>query len=251
MEYLKKILEEYKNGSKNLDEIVQELKTLPYKDLKFAKIDHHRSLRQGFPEVIFCQGKENHEIVAIMRELKQKNDIVLATRADENIANYVLSEIPESFYYKKSGIISCGEFPEPVSLNYALVISAGTADSSVAEEAMIVLKASGVRAETICDCGVAGSHRIFDHIDKIMNASAIIVVAGMDGALAGFVGGISPCPVIAVPTSIGYGASFGGVAALLSMLNSCACCVSVVNIDNGFGAACVASMIVKQSKNKA
>lgn len=249
MKYLKDLLEEYKNGSKSLDEAIKELKTLPYKDLDFAKIDHHRSLRQGFPEVIYCPGKENHEIVAIMSELKDKNPIVIATRADQDTADYVLSHLSGSTYYKKARIISYGEFPETITKNYAFVIAAGTADLPVAQEAVITLKAAGIKTETLFDCGVAGSHRIFNDIDKILKASAIVVVAGMEGALASFVGGIASCPVIGVPTSVGYGASFGGVTALLGMLNSCASNVSTVNIDNGFGAAYIASIIVKQSKD--
>ena len=248
MKYLKDLLEEYKQGKKSLDETMEELKSLPYKELDFAKIDHHRTLRQGFPEVIYCPGKEKDEIVTIMQELKNKNHMVIATRADHDIAEYVLTGLPGSVYHKKARIISYGEFPEVSTNNYALVVSAGTADSPIAEEAVITLKSSGIKTETLFDCGVAGSHRIFNQIDKILNASAIVVIAGMEGALASFIGGISSCPVIAVPTSIGYGASFGGVAALLGMLNSCASNVSVVNIDNGFGAACIASMIVKQSK---
>ena len=248
MQYLRDLLEEYKNGLKNLDEVIAELKVLPYKDIDFAKIDHHRTLRQGFPEVIYCPGKENNEIVAIIDELRKKNRLVIATRADKSVSDYVLSNLAGSIYHKKARIISYGEFPEKTTNNYALVISAGTADLPVAEEAVITLKAAGIKTETIFDCGVAGVHRIFNEIDKIQNASAIIVIAGMEGALASFVGGISGCPVIAVPTSIGYGANFEGITTLLSMLNSCASCVSVVNIDNGFGAANIASMIVKQSK---
>ena len=249
MNHYEDILENYKNGLININDAMKDLKTMPYKDLGFARIDHHRTLRQGFPEVIFCPGKEKEEIVEIILELIENNPLVLATRARTSVADYILQEIPDSFYHKKARIISFGKFPDVQTNNYALVISAGTSDFPVAEEAIITLKANGVRVETLFDCGVAGSHRIFGEINKIQNASAIIVVAGMEGALASFIGGLSSCPVIAVPTSIGYGASFGGVAALLSMLNSCASCVSTVNIDNGFSAACIASMTVKQSKD--
>jgi NCAIR mutase (PurE)-related protein len=248
MEHLENLLKEYKKGSKNLEEIINELKSLPYKNIGFAKIDHHRTLRQGFPEVIYCPGKENSEIVAIMEELKKKNHLVIATRADQEVADYVLANLQGSVYHKKAKIISFGKFPETITGNYVLVISAGTADASVADEAVITLKAAGIKIETLFDCGVAGSHRIFNEIDIILNASAIVVVAGMEGALASVVGGMAGCPVIAVPTSVGYGTSFGGVTALLSMLNSCASNVSVVNIDNGFGAANIAAMIAKQSK---
>ena len=248
MNHYEKILENYKNGLININDAMSDLKAMPYKDLGFARIDHHRALRQGFPEVIFCPGKEREEIVEIILELREKNPLVIATRARTSVAEYILQEIPDSVYYEKARIISLGEFPEIKTNSYALVISAGTADISVAEEAVVTLKANGVRIETLYDCGVAGSHRIFGEVEKIQNASAIIVVAGMEGALASFIGGMSSCPVIAVPTSVGYGASFGGVTALLGMLNSCASCVSTVNIDNGFSAACIASMIVKQSK---
>lgn len=248
MKYLEDLLKEYKTGKKTLEDVIEELKDMPYKDLGFARVDHHRALRQGFPEVIYCPGKENDEIIAIIKELKKRNPIVLATRASQAVADYVLANLPDCFYHKKAGIISYGEFPEKVTNNYVFIVSAGTADLYAAEEAIITLKAAGVGIETLFDCGVAGSHRIFDEIDKIINASAIIAVAGMEGALASFVGGLSNCPVIAVPTSVGYGASFGGITALLGMLNSCASCVSVVNIDNGFGAATIAAMIVKQSK---
>jgi len=248
MKHIEDILQNFKNGNLNIDQVVKEIKSLPYKDLGFARIDHHRTLRQGVPEAVFCPSKEKEEIVSIIKELKNKNHIVIATRADQEIADYVLENLSGSIYHKKARIISYGEFPEPVKTNYALVITAGTADLPVAEEAIITLKAAGVKIETLFDCGVAGSHRIMGEFEKISSASVIIAVAGMEGALASFVGGMASCPVIAVPTSIGYGASFGGVAALLGMLNSCASNVSVVNIDNGFSAACIAAMILKQSK---
>jgi pyridinium-3,5-biscarboxylic acid mononucleotide synthase len=248
MEYLKNILEEYRQGRKSLDETMEEFKSLPYKDMDFAKVDHHRTLRQGFPETVYCPGKEGREVVAIMSELKQKNGIVIATRANQEMADFVKSNLKGTVYHKKARVLTYGDFPDPKTQNYVLVASAGTADLPVAEEAIITLKASGIKTETLFDCGVAGSHRLFGEIDKILNASAIIAIAGMEGALASIIGGISACPVIAVPTSVGYGASFGGITALLSMLNSCASCVSVVNIDNGFSAACIAGMIAKQSK---
>lgn len=248
MEYLENLLIEYKNNSKSLEEVLFEVKKLPYKDLGFARIDHHRAVRQGFPEVIYCPGKEKGQILEIMKELKKINGIVLATRANEETAEFITASLKGSFYHKTARIISVGEFPQNQTKNHALVVSAGTADLPVMEEALVVLKAAGVKTETLIDCGVAGSHRIFNEIEKIMSASAIIVIAGMEGALASFIGGIAFCPVIAVPTSVGYGASFGGITALLGMLNSCASGVSVVNIDNGFSAANIASMIVKQSK---
>jgi pyridinium-3,5-biscarboxylic acid mononucleotide synthase len=248
MKHIEDILENYKDGRLDIEEVLKEIKCLPYKDLGFARVDHHRTLRQGLPETVFCPGKEKEEIVDIIRELKSKNHTAIATRAEQSVADYVLENLPGSVYHKKARIISYGEFPEPVKNNYALVISAGTADLPVAEESIITLKAAGIKTETLFDCGVAGSHRILGEFETILGASAIIVIAGMEGALASFVGGMSGCPVIAVPTSVGYGASFGGVAALLGMINSCASNVSVVNIDNGFSAACIAAMIVKQAK---
>ncbi|MDD3013820.1 MAG: nickel pincer cofactor biosynthesis protein LarB [Candidatus Gastranaerophilales bacterium] len=248
MKYVENLLKDYKNGKISQKKVIEEIKSLPYKDIDFARIDHHRALRQGFPEVVYCPGKEADEIVGAIKEIKDKNHIVIATRADQDIADHVMDKLPDSIYHKKARIISYGKFPKPAAKNYALVITAGTADIPVAEEAIITLKAAGIKTKTLFDCGVAGSHRIFKEVDLILNASAIIVIAGMEGALASFIGGLSSCPVMAVPTSVGYGASFGGVTALLGMLNSCASCVSVVNIDNGFGAACIASMIVKQSR---
>ncbi len=248
MEYLKNLLEEYKNNNISLDKAMYELKNLPYKEMDFAKIDHHRHLRQGFPEVVFCSGKTNEQIVEILKELKKKNSIVLATRATKENADYVLEKLPQCKYHEKAKIISYGAFPKIKTHNYACLITAGTADIPVAEESRIFLKASGIQTKKLYDCGVAGVHRLFNNIDDILNASAIIVIAGMEGALASIIGGLAPCPVIAVPTSIGYGANFGGISALLGMLNSCAPTVSVVNIDNGFGAAYSASMIVKQSE---
>ena len=248
MDGLKKLLEDYKTGKTSLEIVMDKLKTLPYKDLGFAKIDHHRALRHGMPEVVFCPGKDKDQIISIMQELKDKNSLVIATRADNDVADYVLTHLDGGVYHKKARIISYGEFSKINTKNYALIISAGTADQPVAEEAAIILKAAGVKTEVLLDCGVAGSHRIFNEIEKIINAKAIIAIAGMEGALASFIGGLSSCPVIAVPTSVGYGASFGGVTALLGMLNSCASCVSVVNIDNGFSAAYIAAMIVKQAE---
>ena len=191
MDKLKKLLEEYKAGNTSLDNMVNALKTFPYKDLGFARIDHHRALRHGMPEVVFCPGKDKDHIISIMKELKDKNSLVIATRAEQDVADYVLANLDDSVYHKKARIISCGEFPKVQTKNYALVISAGTADQPVAEEAIITLKASGVKTEVLLDCGVAGSHRIFNEIEKITNARAIIAVAGMEGALASFIGGLS------------------------------------------------------------
>lgn len=248
MNNLKELFEQYKNGQISYEEAETQIKMLPYKDIDFAKIDHHRKLRHGFPEVVFCPGKTPEQICQIFIELKLNNDLILATRADKETADYVISNVTNCFYDEKSKIIRCGNLPEKLSEKYVLVSTAGTADSSVAYEAITVLRAFGIKVKTIFDCGVAGSHRIFGEIEKIQNASAIIAIAGMEGALASFIGGLASSPVIAVPTSIGYGAAFGGVAALLGMLNSCSSNVSVVNIDNGFGAAYITAMIIKQTE---
>lgn len=248
MNKLKELFEQYKHGEISYEEAENQIKTLPYKDIDFAKVDHHRKLRHGFPEVIFCPGKTKEQIYKILIELKLHNELILATRADKETADYIISNIKNCFYDEKSGIIQCGKLPDQLSERYVLVATAGTADSSVAYESITVLRAFGIRTKTIFDCGVAGSHRIFGEIEKIQNASAIIAIAGMEGALASFIGGLATAPVIAVPTSIGYGAAFGGIAALLGMLNSCSSNVSVVNIDNGFGAAYITAMIIKQTE---
>lgn len=247
MNYLKDLLNKYKTEEISIEQILGELRQLPYKDIDFAKIDNHRQLRQGFPEVIFCPGKDNEQIVKILQELKKRNSIILATKATKANGDYVINKIPQANYHEKAQIITYGQFPEPETENYTLVISAGTADMAIAQEALVVLKAYGIKSEKLLDCGVSGIHRLFDNMDKILKASAIIVVAGMEGALPSVVGGIAACPILAVPTSVGYGANFQGVTALLGMLNSCVPNVSVVNIDNGFGAAHIAATIVKQS----
>ncbi|MEI7474520.1 MAG: nickel pincer cofactor biosynthesis protein LarB [bacterium] len=249
MSNLKELLEQYKQGLISYEETESHLKTLPYKDIDFAKIDHHRKLRHGFPEVIFCPGKTKEQICKILEELRNKNGLILATRADKETAEYVLANTKECEYNEQSRVIVCGKLPEVLSKNYVLVATAGTADLPVAYEAITVLRAFGIKVKTIFDCGVAGSHRIFAEIEKIQKASAVIAIAGMEGALASFIGGLASSPVVAVPTSVGYGAAFGGIAALLGMLNSCSSNVSVVNIDNGFGAAYISAMIIKQAKN--
>lgn len=247
MEDLIKLLENYKAGQISNEQMLEEIKAVSYRDLGFARVDHHRKLRQDFPEVIFCPGKDREHIVEILVELKSKNGLVLATKAEQDVADFILSRLPKAVYHKKGKIISYGRFPEVQTTGYAYVITAGTADIAIAEEALTTLKAAGIKTETSFDCGVAGIHRITSELNKIQKAKAIIVIAGMEGALASLVGGIASCPVIGVPTSIGYGASFNGIAALLGMLNSCSSTVSVVNIDNGFSAARIATMIVKQS----
>lgn len=233
-------------GTTDVADAMHQLHDLPFTDLEFAKLDTHRSLRQGIPEVIFAPGKSKEQIARIASELKAKHDLILATRVEENVAEYLSSLAEPGAYHKVARVFSWGEFPEPANPQvYAALLAAGTSDLPVAEEARVVLRAHGYRVETIYDVGVAGLHRVLAHRDTIRQSSVAIVVAGMDGALPSVVGGLIQGPVIAVPTSIGYGASFQGLAALLSMLNSCAAGLTVVNIDNGFGAAVAAIRILQ------
>ena len=209
----------------------------------FASIDHHRELRTGYPEAVFCQGKKPEQIAAIMKELSDKSRNVIGTRAAKEDFAAVKEVLPEAEYFEDAGIIAVIKDPLPRREGVIAVVTAGTADIPVAEEAAITAQALGNPVDRIYDVGVAGIHRLFAKLDRIRRANVVIVVAGMEGALASVVGGLVERPVIAVPTSIGYGANLGGVSALLSMLNSCANGVGIVNIDNGFGAAYLASNI--------
>ena len=241
---LKGILEEVKNGQISPDEAFLQIKKEPYADIGFAKIDLHRSLRQGVAEVVYGAGKTKQQILQIAKLMRQKqNNPVLITRMKPEAADYLKEEFEDLYYEPLSGIGIIGGFPQPDGMGKILVATGGTSDIPVAEEAALTAQVLGNEVVRLYDVGVAGIHRLLDHMDEIMTASVIIVIAGMEGALASVVGGFADCPVIAVPTSVGYGASFGGLSALLSMLNSCASGVSVVNIDNGFGAAYQASMI--------
>lgn|SRR5690554_6867122 len=240
---LRDLLQGIKENRISIDEGLQHLKELPYEDLGFAKIDHHRSLRQGFPEVIYSAGKTTEQVVMIAERLAEKSDKnIIATRASYEVYEAVKEKIPEAEYFEMARIILIRR-GEQERRGHILVVSAGTSDLPVAEEAAITAEVMGNRVERLYDTGVAGIHRLLSHKDKLLAARVIIVVAGMEGALASVVGGLVDKPVIAVPTSVGYGASFGGLAALLAMLNSCASGVSVVNIDNGFGAGYQASLI--------
>ena len=241
---LKGILEEVKNGQISPDEAFLQIKKEPYADIGFAKIDLHRSLRQGVAEVVYGAGKTKQQILQIAKLMRQKqNNPVLITRMKPEAAEYLREEFEDLYYEPLSGVGIIGGFPEADGIGKILVATGGTSDIPVAEEAALTAQVLGNEVVRLYDVGVAGIHRLLDHMDEIMTASVIIVIAGMEGALASVVGGFADCPVIAVPTSVGYGASFGGLSALLSMLNSCASGVSVVNIDNGFGAAYQASMI--------
>lgn len=244
-ECLKTLLEKVKEGSLSVREALNELRYLSYEDLGFAKVDHHRSLRQGFPEVIFCQGKTDEQIVSIFSALAAKEQNILATRAKEETARRIIHIFPNALYHATARCITLEQKPFPKASGSVLIISAGTADLPVAEEAAVTAEIMGNKVTRLFDVGVAGLHRLLDNHHYIEEASVIIVVAGMEGALASVVGGLTDKPVLAVPTSVGYGASFGGIAALLAMLNSCAAGVAVLNIDNGFGAAAMAASILR------
>lgn len=225
---------------------VDRLKHLPFEDLGFAKVDHHRALRQGYAEVIFGKGKTPAQVAEIVRNMLSKRDSrhnVLITRADKNIFAAVKRITQAAEFHPLSGFIAIERSKQITGKGTVLIVSAGTSDIPVAEEALLTARLMGNPVEHIYDVGVAGIHRLLDHRIRLTEARVIICVAGMEGALPSVVGGLVGVPVIAVPTSTGYGASFGGLAALLGMLNSCASNVTVVNIDNGFGAACVASCI--------
>jgi len=243
---LLKLLESVKAGGLAPAEAIERLKHMPFEDLGFAKVDHHRALRQGFAEVIFGKGKTPQQVGAIVKAMLRQKDSrhnILVTRADAKIFAAVKKLNRGARFHALSGVITIERNHETTGKGTILVVSAGTSDIPVAEEALLTVRMMGNRAEHLYDVGIAGIHRLLDHRGKLAEARIIICVAGMEGALPSVVGGLVAVPVIAVPTSIGYGASFGGVAALLGMLNSCASNVTVVNIDNGFGAACVASCI--------
>lgn len=247
-EHIRKLLEQVCGGEVGVDQAMETLRSLPYEDVGFAKIDSHRHIRTGFPEVVFCQGKTTHQVVEILRKISEHSKCVLATRAVPEVFAAVAAEIPESTYNEAARIIVVGKprfsREELASReNYVMVLCGGTADIPVAEEAALTAEVLGSRVERAYDVGVAGLHRLLDQKKALLGANVAIAVAGMEGALASVVGGMVSRPVIAVPTSIGYGASFGGLAALLAMLNSCAVGVSVVNIDNGFGAGYLAHLI--------
>lgn len=226
-----------------VDDALQSLRTLPFEDLGFSKIDHHRQLRTGFPEVIFCQGKTVEHVQQISERILAAGHPLLATRATPDMYKAVQAVQPTARYNELGRTITVSQSAEDTGAPGILVVSAGTSDLPVAEEAVETALMMGNQPERLYDVGVAGLHRLMSNHEKLLGARVIIVVAGMEGALPSVVGGLVDCPVIAVPTSIGYGASFGGLAALLGMLNSCASGVTVVNIDNGFGAGYSASLI--------
>lgn len=250
-EKLVTLLESVKNNHISIEDALETLKTLPYGELGYAKIDHHRALRNGYPEVIYCEGKEIGHIQGIVAHMLEHQDVnILGTRANEEVYQAIREITEDVSYYPLARCVVVKRVEIPKTKHKIIVVTGGTADIAVAEEAVITAETLGNTVERLYDVGVAGLHRLLANMDQLLSANVVIVVAGMEGALASVVGGLVDKPVIAVPTSVGYGASFKGVAALLSMLNSCASGVSVVNIDNGFGAGYTASMINKLSCNE-
>ena len=241
----RELLENVKNGSLTIDKALEDLKELPFKDLGYAKVDNHRELRVGYPEVIYCEGKTPEQIRGIVEIMLARGSDILGTRASEEAYKSVKEICPKAEYSKMARTITIKNKVPETTNTYISIVTAGTSDIPVAEEAAVTAEIFGNKVERIYDVGVAGIHRLFDKIDLIRGAKIIIVAAGMEGALASVIGGLVDKPVIAVPTSVGYGANFGGLSALLCMLNSCASGISVVNIDNGFGAGYLASMINK------
>jgi len=240
---MEKILKDYKAGKINLNVVLEKMKGLPYEDLGFAKIDTHREIRKGFPETIFCQGKTQEQVLSILKTMIKHNKNILLTKATKTLYNNVKKSYSKVKYNEQAKVIIIQQHRQKRKKGKILVLTAGTSDIPVAEEAVETAELLGNRVEKVYDVGVAGVHRLFDIKEKIFSANVVIVVAGMDGALPSIVGGLTSKPVIAVPTSVGYGASFKGVAPLLTMLNTCAEGVVVVNIDNGFGAGYFASLI--------
>lgn len=243
--WLVDLLQKVKDGSIEVGEALDRLRILPYEDLGYARLDHHRALRQGFPDVIFAQGKTPEQVANLMARLAEHNERVLATRASNEAYQAARARVPDAIYHEIGRLIVVNRTPEQdeYGLPGIVIASAGTADMPVAEEAAITAGLMGNKVERLYDVGVAGLHRLLDRTETLQKAHVIIVVAGMEGALASVVAGLVSVPVIAVPTSVGYGASFNGLAPLLTMLNSCAPGVAVVNIDNGYGAGHLASLI--------
>jgi NCAIR mutase (PurE)-related protein len=240
---LRALLEDVRNGATDVDSALERVRHLPFEDLGFAKVDHHRALRHGMPEVIFGLGKTTDHVIAIAGKLLEQSDNVLITRTNPEMAQRVIEELPDAEYFPLSGAIRFWRNREVRGKGKIAVVCAGTSDIPVAEEAQITAEVMGNQVDSIHDIGVAGIHRLISNRARLAEARVIVVCAGMEGALPSAVGGLVSVPVIAVPTSVGYGASFHGLAALLGMLNSCSSNVTVVNIDNGFGAGYVASLI--------
>ena len=253
-EKLKELLTAVRHGELDVDTAMARLRTLPFDDLEgFAKLDVHRALRNGMPEVVFCESKTPAQAAAILSRLWTHHDRVMGSRVSPEMAAIIQAQIPEAAYDPTSRLITLArtQLPTPTAdAPFVMVVCGGTSDLPVAEEAAQVLEFLGHRVERAYDVGVAGLHRILGELDRLMNASVIISIAGMEGALTSVVAGLAPAPVIGVPTSVGYGVNFAGVAPLLTMLNSCASGVSVVNIDNGYGAGVFAHLVLRQIQEK-
>lgn len=250
-ESIRQLLQSVRSGDMDVDEAVSRLRRLPFESIGFATVDHHRALRCGFPEVIFCPGKTTQQIREIFVRLAAVGQNVLATRADREAYEAIAADLPDAEYHDLARAITLRQPTAAEPVGHIAVVSAGTSDLPVAEEARVTAEIMGQRVTCHYDVGVAGIHRLLAHGEELQSANAVVVVAGMEGALASVVGGLVGVPVIAVPTSIGYGASFGGLAALLAMLNSCASNVSVVNIDNGFAGGYIASIINRRVAGQA
>jgi len=249
-ELLRDLLNEVRAGTRTVESALDRLRDLPFEDLGYARLDHHRALRTGFPEVVFCEGKRIDQIVEILERLEQKHSAIMATRASSEVYSAVVARIPSASYFESARIIQIGVNGAEPTETTVLVVCAGTADVPVAEEAAVTASALGSRVEKLYDVGVAGVHRLLAARDRLNAANVIVVVAGMDGVLPTIVGGLVAAPVIAVPTSIGYGTGLGGVSALMTMLNACAPGIAVVNIDNGFGAGYLGHLINTRGKSE-
>ena len=248
-EKLKKLLQDVQSGQISTDQAMERLKALPFEDLGHTRLDIHRELRQGMPEVVYCQNKTAEQVITILKRLQQHHDRVLATRVSDELASKIIKKLPGAKFYPDSRLLTLvrKNIAKPAQdAPYGFIVSAGTSDLPVAEEAAQTLEFLGSKVERAYDVGVAGIHRLFDESDRLFKADVIISIAGMEGALTSVIAGLVGCPVIGVPTSVGYGASFNGLAPLLTMLNSCATGVAVVNIDNGFGAAVYAHLILRR-----
>ncbi len=246
VDHLEKLLEGVKEGKIKVEKALKELKTLPYEEIDCATIDHHRQLRQGTPETIFGGGKSAAQIISIMRKMREKKNNILVTRLDREKMPAIKRAFPGARYYPQSRMLTLVNHPIKITgRGTILVVCAGTSDIPVAEEVILTAQMMGNRVDHMYDVGVAGIHRLMSQREKLMAANVLVVIAGMEGALPSVVGGLVDRPVIAVPTSVGYGSNFGGITALLAMLNSCASGITVVNIDNGYGAAFAASLINK------
>ena len=246
---VRRLLEAVAQGQQDVDGALQRLQALPFEATDFVTLDYHRSLRWGFPEVVFCAGKTAEQVAMILQRLVARNPRVLATRASAEQYAAARALTPELQYHELARCIWLDREPNRVRHSGVVVAAAGTSDLPVLEEAILTLDLMGHQSQRIVDVGVAGLHRLLPHVPTFQQANVVVVVAGMEGALASVVGGLTAAPVVAVPTSVGYGANFGGLAALLAMLNSCASGVAVVNIDNGFGAACMAAAINQRIVN--